>query len=78
MLTYFGVSFFGLKEANILMARLISLGWGFFFLFKIFFYSFLAYICLSIDREGIISYGLTISGIILTTWNVTYILSAIG
>jgi len=74
VLTYLGVSFFGLKEANILMAKLISIGWGFFFLFKILFYSFLSYISLNIDEKRLIGYGLNISGMMLLTWNVTNIL----
>lgn len=78
ILTYLGVSFLGLKEANILMARLISAGWAFFFLFKIIFYSFLSYIAMCVDKEGLIGYGLTISGMMLVTWNIAHILTSVA
>lgn len=68
LLTYIGVSHFGLTEANWIVGFLIQHSWEVFFLFKITVYGSLAWITLSFNRypSGPL---LTFFGMGVVLWN---------
>lgn len=72
-LTYVGVNYLGLVEANVLINFLIQSGWGVFFVFKVVVYGFLAMLSLSFNHYPLAPL-ITFFGAGVVTWNTLMIL----